>query len=90
MAGGRMDAQFQKIRVLVETDQRSFKGWVHKPINGDAQRLSDYINSYGDVFLRLSDVEVTERGQHYRVGDKQDFVAVAINSITYIAPIEGE
>ena len=85
-----MEQQFQKIRVLVETEQRSFKGWVHKPINGDGQRLSDYINSYSDIFLRLSDVEVTDRGQHYRVGDKQDFVAVAINSITYITPLEGE
>lgn len=85
-----MEQEFQLIRVLVETDARSFKGWLHKPASAKDQRLSDYINSYPETFLRLSDVEVTERGQHYRVGDKQDFVAVAVRSVTYIAPLEGE
>lgn len=84
------DVQYQKIKVLVETEQRSFKGYLHKPVNGDAQRLSDYINAYGQRFLRLSDVEVTERGQHYRVGDKVPFLAVSLPAITYIAPLEGE
>ncbi|MRR11017.1 hypothetical protein EG835_00670 [bacterium] len=84
------DASYQKIRVLVETEQRSFKGHLHKPVTEEGQRLSDYINTYGQRFLRLSDVEVTERGQHYRVGDKVAFLAVAVSAITYIAPLEGE
>ncbi|MDP2401175.1 MAG: hypothetical protein Q8M66_04285 [Actinomycetota bacterium] len=85
-----MAEDFQRIQVLVETAERSFKGHLYKPIDNGGQRLSDYINSYGDKFLRLSDVEITERGQHYRVGDKQPFVAVAVNAITYIAPLDGE
>lgn len=81
---------YQKIRVLVETEQRSFKGYVHKPVTEDDERLSDYLNTYGDKFLRLSDVEVTERGQHYRVGDKVPFLAIAVAAITYVSPLDGE
>lgn len=81
---------YQKIRVLVETQQRSFKGYVHKPVTGDDDRLSDYLNTYGDKFLRLSEVEVTERGQHYRVGEKVPFLAIAVAAITYVSPLDGE
>ena len=84
------DASYQKIRVLVETEQRSFKGYLHKPMTEEGQRLSDYINTYLQRVLSLSDVEVTARGQHYRVGDKVAFLAVAVNAITYIAPLDGE
>ncbi|MDP2182264.1 MAG: hypothetical protein Q8K99_06820 [Actinomycetota bacterium] len=82
--------EYQRIRVLVETGERSFKGYIFKPQQGDGFRLSDYLNHYPDKFLRLSECEVTERGQHYRVGDKQGFIAVAVSAITYIAPMEGE
>lgn len=82
-------AQYKKVRVLVETSERSFKGHVHIPV-ADGMRLSDYLNHYKESFLRLSDVEITERGQHYRVGDRQEFVAVSVASITYITPLDGE
>lgn len=85
-----MDNDYQQIRVLVETDERSFRGNVHKPVREENFRLSDYLNAYGDKFLRLSDVEITDRGQHYRVGEKVPFVAIAVSAITYIAPIDGE
>jgi len=86
-----MDKQYQRIKVLVETAERSFRGYVYKPVGDtEASRLSDYLNTYSDKFLRLADVEVTDRGQHYRVGDKQDFVAVSVAAIVYIAPMEGE
>jgi hypothetical protein len=81
--------EYRKIRVLVETGERSFKGLVHVPVE-DGMRLSDYLNHYKESFLRLSDVEITERGQHYRVGDRQPFVAISVSSITYISPLEGE
>lgn len=84
------ETEYQKIKILVETEQRSFKGYLYKPVTESAQRLSDYINSYGQRFLRLADVEITERGQHYRVGDKIPFLAVSVSAITYIAPLEGE
>lgn len=81
---------YQRIRVLVETAERSFKGYVYKPNKPPQLRLSDYLNDYNQSFLRLAEVEVTERGQHYRVGDKQDFVAISVASIVYVTPLEGE
>lgn len=85
------EVKYRKIKVLVETAERSFKGYIYKPEGDDPTlRLSDFLNHYADKFLRMAEVEVTERGQHYRVGEKQKFVAVAVTAITYIAPIEGE
>ena len=84
------EQDYQRIKVLVETAERSFRGYVYKPKQGESYRLSDYLNHYADKFLRLSDVEITDRGQHYRVGDKQEFVAVSVSSIVYITPMEGE
>ena len=81
---------FQKIRVLVETAERSFRGYLFKPVREEGFRLSDFLNSYGDKFLRLSEVEITDRGQHYRVGEKIEFVAISVSAITYLAPLEGE
>jgi hypothetical protein len=36
----------------------------------------------------LSEVQVVERGQAYRVGDKRDFVAVSKSAITYVTPLK--
>lgn len=81
-------AQHQRIHVLIETAERAFKGYIYKPIKDDAFRLSDHLNTYGKEFICLTDVEVSDRGQHYRVGEKLPFVAIAINSITYLTPLE--
>lgn len=82
---------YEKIRVLVETAERSFRGYIYKPVKGARFRLSDHLNSYGKEFLCLTDVQVNERGQAYRASDKRDFVAVAVSAITFITPLkEGE
>lgn len=83
-----MDEQMQRIRVLVETAERSFKGFVFKPVRDERFRLSDHLNTYGKQFLCLSDVQISDRGQHYRVGEEQPFVAISISSITYLTPLE--
>lgn len=81
---------YERVRVLVETGERTFRGFVHKPI-GDGQRLSDYLNSLGKAFVCLSEAQVNDRGQAYRPGDKREFVAIAISAISYITPLkEGE
>jgi len=80
--------EHQIIRVLVETAERSFKGNVYKPVKDDRFRLSDHLNTYGKQFLCLTDVEISDRGQHYRVGEKQPFVAISVSAITYLAPLE--
>lgn len=78
----------KRVRVLIETSERAFKGFVYKPIKDDRYRLSDHLNDYNKQFICLSEVEVSDRGQHYRVGDRLPFIAIAINAITYITPLE--
>ncbi|GAB4277491.1 MAG: hypothetical protein Kow0056_08990 [Coriobacteriia bacterium] len=83
-------AAYDRIRVVVETDERTLRGTMYKPKSDPHYRLSDFINDYSDKFLRLSDVEILDRGQTHRVGDRQAFVAVSVAAITYIAPLDGE
>jgi hypothetical protein len=78
----------ERIRVLVETTERTLRGTVHKPVGDDRYRLSDYLNTYDRTFLCLTDVQINERGQEYRAGEHADFIAVAVNAITYIRPID--
>jgi len=80
--------QHQRVRVLVETDKRTFLGDVYMPVRDERFRLSDHLNAYDKKFLCLSDVRVKDRGQEHRPGDQRDFVAVAITSITYVTPAE--
>lgn len=85
-----MESRYKKIKILAETKERSFKGWVYTPADSDSMRLSDYLNAYPERFLRLADVEVTNRGQHYRVGEHVEFAAVAMEAITFVTPLEDE
>lgn len=77
----------EQIRVLVETSERTFRGTVHKPIIDDTYRLSDHLNNYDKKFLCLSDVMINERGQEYRAGTQQAFVAISLTAITYVTPV---
>ncbi|HEY3317947.1 MAG TPA: hypothetical protein VGK50_05955 [Coriobacteriia bacterium] len=81
---------FKRVRVLIETAERCFRGYIYIPDKDPHYRLSDHLNGYEKEFICLSDVEIGERGQHWRVGEKQPFVAVATNSITYVAPLEDD
>ena len=80
--------EHKKIMVLVETAERTFRGYVHKPVAPEDERLSDYLNAYNNQFLSLSDVKVTDRGDHIRVGEQHSFIAIATSAITYITPLE--
>jgi hypothetical protein len=83
-------SEYKRIRVLIETAERSFRGYIYKPEKDERYRLSDYLNSLDNQFINLAEVEIADRGQHWRVGDKQAFVAIAIASITYVTPLEDE
>jgi hypothetical protein len=89
--GGEMEGSMahEQVRVMVETDERTFRGVIHKPVMGETFRLSDHLNQYDRTFLCLTDVTINERGQQYRSGDSYPFVAITVSSITYIAPIDG-
>jgi hypothetical protein len=80
-------AAYERIRVLVETTERAFRGYLYKPVKEGGYRLSDHLNDYEHSFIKLADVQVLDRGQQYRAGEKRDFVAVSVASITYITPL---
>ena len=81
---------FERVRVLIETSERTFRGYVHQPVDPPI-RLSDYLNAYDRDFICLTDVQVNDRGQQHRAGDRRQFVAVAVSAITYLTPMsEGE
>jgi hypothetical protein len=84
------DNEYERIRVIVETNERSFRGFLYKPIINSTHRLSDHLNEYERPFLCLSDVSVNDRGQTYRSGDKRDFVAISVASITFVAPMRDD
>lgn len=85
-----MPETYKRVRVLIETAERCFRGFIYIPDRDDHYRLSDHLNEYGNKFICLSEVEIAERGQHWRVGDKQPFVAVALTSITYVTPLDDD
>lgn len=80
------DFTLKRVRVLVETTERSFRGYVYMPADG--VRLSDHLNSYRKHFLCMDGVEISDRGKHYATGDSAGFVAIAISQITYIRPLD--
>lgn len=82
---------YERVRVIVETSERTFRGYLYRPLIDETSRLSDYLNEYTRPFLCLSDVAVNDRGQTHRPGEKRDFVAISTNAICFLAPMrEGE
>lgn len=80
----------KRVKVMVETAERAIVGYVSKPARGDGFRLSDHLNSVDTHFICLSDVEIKDRGQAHRPGEKRPFIAIAINAITFITPLEDD
>ena len=79
---------YEKVRVIVETAERTFRGYLYRPVLDGAHRLSDYLNEYDRRFLCLSDVAVNDRGQTHRPGEKREFVAISTNAISFLAPMK--
>ena len=85
------NSEYDRIHVLVETAERTFRGQLYKPAVDETRRLSDYLNDYDRPFLCLSDVSINDRGQTHRPGEKRDFVAISVSAIHYLAPMrDGE
>lgn len=85
-----MPETYKRVKVLIETAERLFRGYIYVPERDPHYRLSDHLNGHGKEFVCLSDVEVGERGQDDRAGEKQPFVAVAASAITYVSPLEDD
>ncbi len=79
--------EYTKSRVMVETAERTFRGFLYRPVEDEGMRLSDYLNDYDRPFLCLADVRVNDRGQTHRVGDERDFIAISVSEIHFITPM---
>jgi hypothetical protein len=82
------EQRFEKIRVLVETAEKTFRGYIHKPVRDPNYRLSDFLNDHETTFVNLTEVKINERAMQHRPGDDQLYVAIAVSSIVYITPLE--
>ena len=51
--------QSRHARVRIETARHEIEGTLQLPHEGFRSRLTDYLNTCGDAFLPLTDVEVT-------------------------------
>jgi hypothetical protein len=80
-------SEFEQIRVIVETSERTFRGCLYKPRVDATHRLSDYLNEYDRHYICLSEVSINDRGQTHRPGEKRDFVAISVSAIQYLAPM---
>lgn len=78
---------YERERVIVETAERTFRGYLYRPSAGSSQRLSDYLNEYDRRFLCIADVAINDRGQTHRPGEKRDFVAISTSAISFLAPM---
>jgi len=83
-----VEQRVERVPVVVETAERTFRGYLYRPLTDSNERLSDYLNNYNRRFLCLSDVAVNDRGQTHRPGEKRAFVAISTTAITYVAPMQ--
>jgi hypothetical protein len=83
-------AKYEKIRVIVETAERTFRGNLYRPVIGEDDRLSDFLNEYDRRFLCLTEVAINDRGQTHRPGEKRDFVAISTSAISFLAPMRSD
>lgn len=79
--------RIERVAVVVETGERTFRGYLYRPLTDSRERLSDYLNNYSRRFLCLSNVAINDRGQTHRPGEKREFVAISTAAITYVAPL---
>jgi len=78
---------FVRVRLMVETTERTFRGNLHLPASEPRVRLTDYLNRYDRAFLILTDVNINERGQTHRPSEKREFVAIATTAITFVTTL---
>lgn len=80
--------QTERIRVRIETSRYAITGTVHPPAIAYRSRLSDLLNQKEAVFLSVTDVEASLLGDPSIVEYTTPFLAVNLNSIETVRPLE--
>jgi hypothetical protein len=74
-------------RVRIETARHEIEGTLQLPHEGFRSRLTDYLNTQGDAFLPLTDVEVTYLDGS-REPERHDYLALAARHVVLVIELE--
>ena len=70
-------------RVRIETARHEIEGTLQLPHEGFRSRLTDFLNSQGDAFLPLTDVEVSYLDGS-REPEHHDYLALAARHVVLV------
>ena len=74
---------FRRERVRIETQRHEIEGTLQLPHEGFRSRLTDYLNTQGDAFLPLTDVEVTYIDGS-RDPERHEYLALAARHVVMV------
>ena len=70
-------------RVRIETTRHEIEGTLQLPHEGFRSRLTDYLNTQGDAFLPLTDVEVSYLDGS-REPERHEYLALATRHVVLV------
>lgn len=73
-------------RVRIETARHEIEGTVQLPHEGFRSRMTDFLNTQGDDFLPLTDVEVTYLDGS-RSPERHDYLALAARHVILVVEL---
>lgn len=77
---------FRRERVRIETARHEIEGTLQLPHEGFRSRLTDFLNTQGNDFLPLTDVEVTWL-DGTRPPERHHFLALAARHVVMVAEL---
>ena len=77
---------FRRERVRIETDRHEIEGTLQLPHEGFRSRMTDFLNTQGDDFLPLTDVEVTWLDGS-RAPENHDYLALATRHVVIVVEL---
>ena len=73
-------------RVRIETGRHEIEGTLQLPHEGFRSRMTDFLNTQGDDFLPLTDVEVTWLDGS-RTPEKHEYLALAARHVVLVVEL---
>jgi hypothetical protein len=77
---------FRRERVRIETARHEIEATLQLPDEGFRSRLTDFLNSHGDDFLPLTDVEITWL-DGARATERHDYLALAARHVVLVVEL---
>ena len=77
---------FRRERVRIETARHEIEGTLQLPHEGFRSRLTDFLNTQGDAFLPLTNVDVTYLDGS-RAPEHHDYLALATRHVVLVVEL---